>query len=131
MYIILTYNKKRFILIQERSTMTKKTPKTLISIRVTKPTLDQIGRLVAITGQNQTEVISKAVADLYEKETAKIERQITAMIFDYAASLPEGKAGSLTLIIKSNEKGEQVFTLSKDESDNKRVYLREEPQAGE
>ena len=109
--------------------MTKKTPKTLISIRVTKPTIDQILRLVVITGENQTEVISKAVADLYEKETAKIERQITNMIFDYAATLPEGETDSLSLTIKSNNKGEQVFTLAKDETDN-RIYLREAPQDG-
>ncbi len=110
--------------------MTIKTPKTLISIRVAKPTLDQILRLTVITGENQTEVISKAVADLYEKETARIERQITGMIFDYAASLPDGEAGSLTLTIKSCAQGEQVFTLSKDEIDNNRIYLREAPQDG-
>jgi hypothetical protein len=102
-------------------------PKTLISIRVANPTLQQIGRLVTITGENQTEIISKAVADLYDKETARVERQITAMIFDYLASIPEGKSDSLTLTIKSNEHGEQVFMVEKDELDKNRVYLRKEP----
>jgi hypothetical protein len=105
----------------------KKTPKTLISIRVAEPTLEQIRRLVEITGENQTEVVSKAIDDLYEKETSRIERQITAMIFDYAATIPGGKLDSLILTISSNHQGERIFTLEKDDVVPGRVYLRKAP----
>lgn len=99
--------------------------KTLISIRVSKPTNEQIKRLTSLRDESQAEVVSKAIADLYEKETASIEKKITNIIIDYAASLPKQGGSLLTLTIKSNEMGEQVFTLTRDDTDNSRTYLRE------